>query len=174
MIPLTQRSVKMQKVLEAIRFADKYHKGQKRKASGNDYFTHPLGASYLLVLFKVSKNLEDLLCAIILHDTIEDTKATYDLILRKFGMLVASLVFEMSSEPVEKAKLGKLEYLKKRFQGYSSYALVLKLIDRLSNMMDKPSEKQMEETRILLDHTEKNRRLSGTHKKIIAEIRKYI
>ncbi|MFA5071199.1 MAG: HD domain-containing protein [Candidatus Pacearchaeota archaeon] len=161
-------------LLEAIRFADRKHKGQRRKVSGKEYFTHPLMVSYLIAKYKRSKNLETLLTAAILHDTIEDTKTKYSEILSKFGADVVSLVSELTSCPEEIARLGKNEYLKRKMVGISSYALVIKLSDRLSNCMDNPTDEYKKDTVELLNFLKRNRKLSKTHRAIIRDIEAYI
>lgn len=159
---------------QAIRYAEFKHRGQKRKVSGADYITHPIMVSYLAAVHKRSKNLETLICASILHDTIEDTTASYKDILRRFGMPVASIVFELTSDPVELKRVGKLEYLKSHMLGMSSYALFLKLCDRLANLSDHPSIKQLEETREILKHLKANRKLTKSHLSVITEIEKIL
>jgi (p)ppGpp synthase/HD superfamily hydrolase len=157
-------------ILKAIEFASRKHKGQVRKVSGEKYITHPLLVSYLVAQYKTSKNLETLICAALLHDTVEDTKTTYTEILREFGIEVAQLVFELTSDPTELKRVGKVEYLRNKMRGMSSYALYLKLCDRLGNMMDHPSEKQVRETRELLASLKKTRKLSKSHLAVIKEI----
>lgn len=165
----------MKLVLDAIRFSEKAHRGQTRKASGLPYFVHPLHASYLVARFKPkSKNLESLIAALILHDVMEDCGVTFQTLVRRFNPMVASLCLELKTDKEECKRLGKIEYLKKRMVGYSTYGLFGKLCDRLSNVMDNPTEKTKEETRILLDHIEKNRKLTATHKKVITEIKEFI
>jgi len=157
-------------ILKAIRFADKKHKGQKRKVSGSEYITHPIIVSFIAASMKRSKNLVSLICASILHDTIEDTTATYEQLLGIFGMKIASLVFELTSDPKEIESVGKLEYLKRKMLGMSSYGLFLKLCDRLSNILDAPSEKQIHETISILEFLKRSRKLSKSHKAVIQEI----
>jgi hypothetical protein len=70
--------------------------------------------------------------------------------------------------------IGKLEYFKTKLTGISSYALVIKLADRLHNMSDSPTEKTKVETKEIIKHLRKNRKLSKTHKAIILEIEKYL
>ena len=161
-------------IFKAIKYATSKHRGQKRKVSGADYITHPILVSYLAASYKKSKALETLICAAILHDTVEDTKATYAQILRLFGMSVTSLVFELTSDPVALKKMGKLEYLKSHMAGMSSYALFLKLCDRLANLQDNPSPKQLEDTSIILKHLRDRRRLSKSHLAVMAEIEKIL
>jgi (p)ppGpp synthase/HD superfamily hydrolase len=160
----------MLKVYEAIKFADRCHKGQKRKSTGAPYITHPIAVGFLLTRYKISKNIEDLVAACILHDVLEDTAATFAQLVRKFGPLVASLVQELTNDPVQVAKLGKLEYQAKKMVGMSSYALVCKLVDRLHNMMDHPSMKMVVETLDLMSRLKKGRKLTKTQKRIVEDI----
>ena len=157
-------------ILRAIKFADRKHKGQVRKVSGEKYVTHPLLVSYLVAKYKNSKSLETLICAALLHDTVEDTKTSYEEILKEFSIDVAQLVFELTSDPAEIKKVGKVEYLKNKMRGMSSYALYLKLCDRLGNLIDHPSEKQIVETREILASLKKGRKLSKSHLFVIKEI----
>lgn len=157
-------------LLKAIRFADGKHLGQKRKVSGEDYFTHPLMVSYLLAKYKESKKLDLLLTTSVLHDTIEDTETSYEEILKEFGAEVMSLVQALTSDPEEIKRLGKNEYLKKKMVGMSSYALVIKLVDRLSNVLDNPTEKYIRDTLELMAYLKKNRKLSQTHMAILSDI----
>jgi (p)ppGpp synthase/HD superfamily hydrolase len=157
-------------ILKAIRFAEQKHQGQKRKFSGEDYISHPIIVSYYIPYFKNSKNINNLICAGILHDTVEDTQTSYNEILEQFGMSIASLVFELTSSKEEIDKIGKTEYLKKKMVGCSSYALVIKLIDRLANISDNPTEKMLQDTRDIISFVKENRKLTKTHLKIIARI----
>lgn len=69
---------------KALKYAELKHRGQKRKVSGADYITHPIMVSYLAANYKRSKALETLICAAILHDTVEDTNASYNDILQRY------------------------------------------------------------------------------------------
>jgi len=157
-------------VLEALKFGIKKHEGQYRRGSGADYITHPIAASYLLPMYKKSKNLDKLIAALILHDVVEDTNTSIEEVYEKFGKLVGDLVSELTSNEEEIKKLGKKEYIKKRLLELSSYGLVLKLIDRLSNILDNPREKYVKDTIESMIFLEKNRDLSRTHRLILADI----
>ena len=64
----------------------------------------------------------------------------------------------------------KKEYLKRRMKGYSSYALTIKLADRLDNVSDNPTQKTIEDTIEIMSFIRKERKLSKTQKNIIQEI----
>jgi len=161
-------------ILKALKYATRKHRGQKRKTSGADYITHPILVSYLAANYKRSKALEFLICAAILHDVVEDTGAPYEEILRLFGVMVTTLVFELTSDPVALKKMGKLEYLKTKMMGISSYGLFLKLCDRLGNVMDNPSASMLRDTPLILNHLKKNRKLTKSHLAVITEIERII
>lgn len=161
-------------VLKALQFAMDKHKGQVRKVTQDPYISHPLKVSYLLASFKQSKKLDELLCAALLHDTLEDTNTTFEEITKEFTPLIASLVLELTSDEAQIKSIGKTNYLKKKLVSISSYALTLKLVDRLANMMDHPSDKAKADTKEILTHLLDNRKCNETQKRIITEIFKFI
>ena len=161
----------------ALAYATKAHAGQKR-ATGDDYISHPIQVAKSVEAYKKSHNLDALISAAYLHDTLEDTDTTHEDLEKMFGGLVASLVKELTSDKEKIKDVGKTDYLKQKMATMSSYALVIKLADRLDNVQDIATAKTPEwrakykkETENVLDYIEKNRVLSGTHKKIISSIR---
>lgn len=160
----------MMLVFKALEFAKAKHAGQTRKVSGNPYASHPMAVSYIVAAFKRSRHLEEILAAAILHDTLEDTDTTFHELAIEFTPLVATLVFELSNDPVAIAKYGKLEYQKKKVIGVSSYSLVIKLSDRLHNVQSTPKPKAVHDTVELIQFLRENRRLSKTHDLIAQEI----
>lgn len=72
----------------AYEFAEKAHKGQKRK-SGEDYILHPLSTAITLAEMKMPENI---IIAGLLHDVPEDTQYTLDDIKKEFGKDIASMV----------------------------------------------------------------------------------
>jgi (p)ppGpp synthase/HD superfamily hydrolase len=73
----------------AIETALKYHAGQLRKGTDTPYAVHPLAVGMILAGAGCS---DEVIAAGILHDTLEDTAMTFDLIRGIFGDRVASLV----------------------------------------------------------------------------------
>lgn len=161
-------------ILKALNYAMEKHSGQFRKVSKEPYISHPIKVSYLLASFKQSKKIDELLCVALLHDTLEDTNATFEEIASLFTPLIASLVFELTQDEEEIKKIGKLSYLKKKMVAMSSYGLTLKLVDRLANMMDHPSDQSKLDTREILNHLLSHRKCNNTQKRIIEEIFKII
>lgn len=83
----------MTNIEKAINFAAKAHDGQMRKSTKIPYITHPFAVGMLLQQLNCS---DEVIAAGILHDTIEDTDATYEQIVQEFGERVANLVLAAS------------------------------------------------------------------------------
>jgi len=122
-------------VKKAKKFADKAHKGVKRKG-GDPYIMHPETVAKIVHDVKESKVIAALITAALLHDTVEDTEVTLEDIKREFGEFVMSLVAELTSDEEKMAISGKEEYLIDKMLNMSSWALVIKLADRLHNLSD--------------------------------------
>jgi (p)ppGpp synthase/HD superfamily hydrolase len=79
-----------ERVLMALRFAAIAHREQRRKDRfESPYISHP--AAVGMILGKAGAN-DDVVCAGIMHDVIEDTKFSYENIEKGFGSSVADLV----------------------------------------------------------------------------------
>ena len=77
-----------EKLNKAYDFAVKAHENQKR-ASGDPYSVHPIEVANILTDLKLDSAT---ITTGLLHDTIEDTHATYETIKGEFGIEVADLV----------------------------------------------------------------------------------
>lgn len=164
---------------KALNYAKKMHEGVYRH-DGSPYIMHPIRVAKYVETFKKSSNLEELIEAAYLHDTVEDTEATYYDIVNMFGPQVASLVLELTTDEDMKKILGKTTYLKIKMKNMSSWALVLKLCDRLDNVSDLANSsiefqiKYTKETLEILEYLIQNRILSKTHIAIINQILKVL
>ncbi|MEM7650529.1 MAG: bifunctional (p)ppGpp synthetase/guanosine-3',5'-bis(diphosphate) 3'-pyrophosphohydrolase [Pseudomonadota bacterium] len=124
-----------QLVEDAIEYAKKMHEGQTR-SSGEPYYTHPVEVASILADMKM--DLGSIITAI-LHDTLEDTEATYEELEKKFGKEVADLVDGVSKLTRIESKTveGKqAENFRKLLLAMSEdiRVLLVKLADRLHNM----------------------------------------
>lgn len=72
------------------------HKGQYRKYTGEPYIEHPLIVSEMVREHGLS---ETAIVAAILHDTVEDTDATFEEVLEYFGAEVAEYVWYLTKPP---------------------------------------------------------------------------
>jgi (p)ppGpp synthase/HD superfamily hydrolase len=79
----------------AIELAVRAHQNQVRKGTDIPYITHPLAVGVLLAKAGCP---DEVICAGILHDTVEDTSITLDILHDAFGEKVAAIV-EGASEP---------------------------------------------------------------------------
>ncbi|KKI90512.1 phosphohydrolase [Bacillus sp. SA1-12] len=98
---------------QAINFAAAAHDGQTRKATNIPYITHPFAVGMLL---QKEQCTDEVIAAGILHDTIEDTSATYEDLENQFGKQIARLVLAASerdkSLPWEQRKQHTIDALK--------------------------------------------------------------
>lgn len=162
----------------AIIYATEKHKGVTRKGDGTPYIIHPIRV--MMTLFGIkgnSVNIYLLAVAAILHDVVEDCGVTIQEIAELFGYDVAAIVEQLTSDSDKIEAMGKTEYLTQKLLKISSYALVIKLIDRLDNIKDMKtmpetfSSRQIKSTMVILNALEMGRKLTGTHKTLISMIR---
>ena len=120
---------------KAYNFALKAHEKQKRD-EGSPYIIHPIAVANILTELKLDSAT---IATGLLHDTIEDTHATYQNIKEEFGIEVADLVDGVTkiSEFENQAILNsKAENFRKLILATSKdiRVLLVKLADRLHNM----------------------------------------
>ena len=120
---------------KAYEFALSAHKNQKRD-EGVPYIIHPLAVADILSDLKLDSAT---ITTGLLHDTIEDTKITYNSVVKEFGKEVADLVDGVTkiSELEDKAAdNSKAENFRKLILATSKdiRVLLVKLADRLHNM----------------------------------------
>jgi len=120
---------------KAYNFALEAHKNQKR-FSGLPYIVHPIAVADILTELKLDSAT---IITGLLHDTIEDTKATYDIVLKEFGKEVADLVdgvTKISALEEKGAENSQAENFRKLILATSKdiRVLLVKLADRLHNM----------------------------------------
>lgn len=126
----------MTKFTKAVQFASLAHDGQFRKFTEIPYIVHPMEVASIVATITTD---EDVLCAAVLHDTVENTPVTIDEIEREFGSRVAALVADESENKREgedkKAtwlirKQESLDHLKNAPKD----ALLICLGDKLANL----------------------------------------
>ena len=122
-------------VKKAYDFALDVHKNQKR-LSGDPYISHPIAVASILCDLKVDTAT---ITTALLHDTIEDTEATYNEVSKQFGKEIADLVEGVT-------KISRLEDQSKEYSIAENFrklilatskdirVLLVKLADRLHNM----------------------------------------
>lgn len=129
-------SLNVDHIKKAYELANEVHQGQKRK-SGEDYIIHPYEVAKLLTEIGAD---EDVICAALLHDTVEDSKNRREIekkIFDNFGDSVYFMVEAMSKdqEIVSKDKQHEeyLDQIKKAMEIDFSVFLI-KMADLLHNL----------------------------------------
>ena len=163
--------------IEAIlEFAKERHAGQTR-ADGSPYVNHPIRVSEIVAKYKPSSNSNILKAGALLHDVLEDTYTSYRELIDKFGLVVASLVMEVTSSDFVSKMVGKQIYLSHKMRYMSSYALVIKLADRLDNLTDVHAlpvakiQKTFFDTIYMLNYIETKRILTKSQENLVNAIR---
>ncbi len=122
-------------VQKAIDFAVKYH-GDQLRQSGDPYYLHPIEVAQILAELKL--DIGSIVTAL-LHDTVEDTEATLDMIKNEFGPEIAYIVNGVT-------KLEKINFRtdnERQAENFRKFLLAIsedirvlfvKLADRLHNM----------------------------------------
>ena len=123
------------KIAMAYRLAEEAHGGQQRQ-SGEPYISHPLAVAEILVGLGMDSAC---ICAALLHDVVEDTDITLEVLQKKFGHDVALMVDgvtkikklsfaskeDKQSENIRKMLLAMSEDIR---------VIIIKLADRLHNI----------------------------------------
>ena len=140
---------------KAYEFAEKAHAGQKR-SSGEDYFIHPCAVVEILADYGFDSST---LIAAFLHDVLEDTEVTPEMLAAEFGDEILGLVQGVT-------KLDKLQFTTREDAQQENFrkffmamakdlrVIIIKLADRLHNMRSLgylPEEKQQRIARETLD-----------------------
>ena len=139
----------------AFGFGQAMHDGQFRQ-SGEPYFTHPVAVAMILA----EQQMDDAtIITALLHDTIEDTKASFAEVEKQFGREIADLVdgvTKLTNLQLNSKETKQAENFRKLFMATSRDLRVtlVKLADRLHNMRTIKSmrpEKQAQKARETMD-----------------------
>ncbi len=120
---------------QALAFAAHKHRDQRRKdPDASPYINHPITLMDILVNEGQVQDAK-ILCAALLHDTVEDTETTQEELQQAFGQTIAGIVMEVTDDK----NLEKLE--RKRMQvehapHLSPAAQLVKLADKIANLRD--------------------------------------
>ena len=174
--PITKKERK------AWEFARNAHKGQVRRFINQPYFdAHVKKVNSIVKQYTTD---EDILCASILHDVVEDCYDDIEVGLKEisdlFGESVANLVRELTSlkDDIDDVYEGdKAAYLSNKMIKMSNSALIIKLADRLQNISDaftaseRFRNKYFEETSRIVEEIEKGRRLNRIQTLLLNQIK---
>lgn len=125
----------VQRILEAVVFAAEAHVQQARKdPQQTPYIIHPIGVAQILLTLGNVRD-PDVIIGALLHDTVEDTQVTIELIEQKFGSRAAGFVREVTDDkalPKTRRKELQITHAPHKSAG----AAQIKLADKLYNLTD--------------------------------------
>jgi guanosine-3',5'-bis(diphosphate) 3'-pyrophosphohydrolase len=123
------------RLLEALAFAADKHSGQRRKdAEASPYINHPIAVAAVLAA-EGDVSDEAILLAGVLHDTVEDTKTTFEELAELFGDDVTGLVREVTDDKsLPKAERKHLQIEHARTS--SNRAKQVKIADKICNVRE--------------------------------------
>ncbi len=157
-------------IIKAANFAAFKHRNQRRKdAHASPYINHPLALANVLAN---EAGIVDpvVICAALLHDTIEDTETTFVELQTEFGKAIAAVVMEVTDDKaLPKAERKRLQIVHARTA--SRRARLVKLADKICNLRDlannPPASWKLRRMRKYFDWSEKViDELRGTNRKL--------
>jgi len=122
-------------ILKALAFAAHKHRDQRRKdLEASPYINHPIALADVLCNEGGILD-ENVLCAALLHDTVEDTETTPDELTEVFGKVISQLVMELTDDKtLPKADRKRLQI--EHAAHTSHQAKLIKLADKICNLRD--------------------------------------
>ena len=111
------------------------HAGQLRRGGNVPYINHPLAVAAKVAGYCAD---EDMLCAAVLHDAVEDTDISLQAVETAFGARVAGIVAELT-DPPEWDDLPTPDRKARQadeYRGASREARIIKMADQWSNLSD--------------------------------------
>jgi len=117
---------------KALKYAFINYGTLKRISGAIPYIIHPIRMTSILRAAGFTEfEDEDILIATLFHDLLEDTNTSIDEIALQFGNKVASIVKELTKPD----QINKNEWLKS-FDKMSKEAKLIKMVDRIDNLLD--------------------------------------
>ena len=121
---------------KALHYSADAHLGQTRKGSSLPYILHPAEAA---VIASTVTDDPEIIAAILLHDTVEDTDVTVEDIRREFGDRVADIVAGDTEDTRDDLPRGETWHIRKeeslsKLSQSSRDVKIMWLCDKLSNI----------------------------------------
>jgi guanosine-3',5'-bis(diphosphate) 3'-pyrophosphohydrolase len=129
----TEEDLKL--MLKALAFAAHKHRDQRRRdPAASPYINHPIALADILCNEGHVTDVE-VICAALLHDTVEDTDTTAEELEAELGPAICAIVLEVTDDkdlPKQERKRLQVEHA----AGISDKAKLVKLADKISNLRD--------------------------------------
>ena len=130
----TEKAHLLSLLFKALSFSAEKHTKQRRKdIDKTPYINHPISLANILAQRWVID--ESVLCAAILHDTIEDTETTVDELQEHFGEKITSIVLEVTDDKSLEKSIRKQKQVE-HAASISHEAKLVKLADKIANITD--------------------------------------
>jgi len=130
----TDKAKLLSLLFKALSFSAEKHTKQRRKdIDKTPYINHPISLANILAQRWVID--ENVLCAAILHDTIEDTETTVDELQEHFGEKITSIVLEVTDDKSLEKSVRKQKQVE-HAATISHEAKLVKLADKIANITD--------------------------------------
>ena len=121
-------------LFKALAFSAEKHTKQRRKdIDKTPYINHPISLANILAKRWVID--ENVLCAAILHDTIEDTETTVAELQEHFGEKITSIVLEVTDDKSLEKSVRKQKQVE-HAASISREAKLVKIADKIANITD--------------------------------------
>jgi guanosine-3',5'-bis(diphosphate) 3'-pyrophosphohydrolase len=125
----------LQRLMDALAFAAHKHRDQRRKdVEASPYINHPIALARVLSIEGGIDDV-DVICAALLHDTIEDTETSEEELLQRFGPRVTAIVAAVTDDkdlPKQQRKELQVEHALQ----LTPEAKLVKLADKICNLRD--------------------------------------
>ncbi|MEL6534653.1 MAG: HD domain-containing protein [Bacteroidota bacterium] len=139
---------------KAMKFAGEKHRNQTVPGSTANYLLHLSNVAMEILVIYIESPSFDLALAVqtaILHDTLEDTDATYEDLEERFGNKVADAVLALTKNPTIIGKREKMEDSIERINALGPEVGMVKLADRITNLQAPPAHWSQEKIGRYLD-----------------------
>lgn len=122
-------------LMSALSFASHKHRLDKRKdVDASPYINHPIALAEMLVNVGGIASIP-ILCAALLHDTIEDTETTREELNEGFGEQISNIVMEVTDDQTQSKEVRKQAQID-HARHLSTEARAVKLADKICNLRD--------------------------------------
>ena len=130
----TDKAQLLSLLFKALAFSAEKHTKQRRKdIEESPYINHPIALANILAQRWVID--ENVLCAAILHDTLEDTETTANELREHFGEKITSIVLEVTDDKSLEKSVRKQKQVE-HAASISYEAKLVKLADKIANITD--------------------------------------